>query len=209
MKKIFTLILSILLITTIVSTGLATQRRNPSKTGTVAKIGVGTAIGAGIGALVGGGRGATAGALIGGGALTAHSLARRDSGYGRKTRTVGTIAAGSLVGTGVGAAIGGKKGAGIGALVGGGGSTIYALTRKDLKEPSRQSDPRLVSNRQSQTQIAQNTNQNNSVINNDKLAKHRISNEDPYQRLSGSQGAMVGNLLANGSGAVTHFSNPY
>jgi hypothetical protein len=69
--------------------------------------------------------------------MTADSLAKRDSGYGKGTRTVGTVIAGTAVGSGLGAAIGGKKGAGIGALLGSGGSAVYALTRKDLKENER------------------------------------------------------------------------
>jgi hypothetical protein len=208
MKKFFALITLITLFT-IVPNSIAAKR--PSKTGTVAKIGVGTAIGAGIGALVGGGRGAAAGALIGGGALTAHSLAKRDSGYNRKTRMIGTIAAGSLVGTGLGAAIGGKKGAGIGALIGGGSSTVYALTRKDLKEPSKESFSRTRNiSTEPQTNTFYNNQKSEEIINNRKIAQTRNINQDPYQRLSGSQGALVGNLLANGSSAVNQLSNnPY
>lgn len=107
--------------------------RKPSNVKTGVKIGAGAALGAGIGALLGGKRGAGAGALIGGGAMTAETMAKRDGNYDKKTRAIGTAAAGTAVGAGVGAAIGGGKGAGIGALLGGGGSTIYVLTRKDQR----------------------------------------------------------------------------
>lgn len=132
MKKIIVILLNLILLVGLFSTNTEaiTKRKHPRKAATVAKIGGATAAGAGVGALIGGKRGAASGALIGGGAMTAHSVARRNSGYGSRTRTVGTVAAGSAVGTGVGAAIGGKKGAGIGALAGGGGSAIYATRKK-------------------------------------------------------------------------------
>ncbi len=192
----------ILIVSMFSITTIATERRRESKTRTVAKIGLGTALGAGVGALIGGGRGATAGALIGGGAMTAHSLARRDSVQGRKTRMISTIAAGSLVGTGLGAAIGGKKGAGVGALIGGGSSTIYALTRKDLKEPRPSLRRFNASNDPSYRNIQNNQQeQPRPGFSNSNLTSNSIVNasNDPYQRLSGSQGALVGNLLANGS----------
>lgn len=209
MNKLSSVIISFILIITVMFPAIAREtKRRDSKTRTVAKIGVGTAFGAGVGALIGGGRGAAAGALIGGGALTAHSLAKRDSGYGRKTRMVSTIAAGSLVGTGLGAAIGGKKGALIGALIGGGSSTLYALTRNDLKAPSRspQTRPTNFANRELP---AQNIYSNNATVNNPNLIRNVNFSNDPYQRLSGPQGAMVGSLLANGSNSLVQLSNPY
>ena len=121
---------------------------------------------------------------------------------------VSTIAAGSLVGTGLGAAIGGKKGAGIGALIGGGSSTLYALTRNDLKAPSRNSQPRPV-NFANREIPAQNIYSNNATVNNPNLIRNVNFSNDPYQRLSGPQGAMVGSLLANGSNSLVQLSNPY
>ncbi|MBL8148627.1 MAG: hypothetical protein JNN15_01730, partial [Blastocatellia bacterium] len=134
MKKSLLITLSALLVFSLFLTNSYAAR--PSKTRTAVKIGAGTALGTGIGALIGGKRGAASGALLGGGVATGHSLARRDSGYGRKTRALATVITGSTVGAGVGTAVGGGKGAAIGALVGGGGSTIYALSRKDLRKPS-------------------------------------------------------------------------
>jgi hypothetical protein len=217
MKKFFSIILATLLIVMMSTPNIAAEKkRRESKTRTVAKIGLGTALGAGVGALIGGGRGAAAGALIGGGAMTAHSLARRSSGQGRKTRMFSTIAAGSLVGTGLGAAIGGKKGAGIGALIGGGSSTIYALTRKDLKEPRARSNysnfngksyRNNQTNQQNQSRLGFSNNPNNLTQSNQSNLVN--INDDPYQRLSGPQGALVGSLLANGSRALVQPSNLY
>src|SRR5262249_35172821 len=133
------LIMSLVLLLSVSLPAFAhSYRHKPSKFRTAVKIGAGAAIGAGLGALIGHGRGAAAGALLGGGLMTAHSLARRNSGYGRHTRMIGTIVSGTAIGGGLGAAIGGGKGAGIGALLGGGGSAVWALTRKDLKRPNYQ-----------------------------------------------------------------------
>ena len=180
-KQISSLILTLALILGVLTAGQAAERhRAPSKTNTGIKIGAGTALGAGIGALAGGKRGATAGALIGGGGLVAHSLARRNAGYGRQTRKFSTIASGTLVGTGVGAAIGGGKGAGIGALIGGGSSSIYALTRKDLKTPKYRRHRIAHPNNYSSNHLshAQNNYQTS-------LAASQIGTDnDPYQCLS-------------------------
>ncbi|MEW6729904.1 MAG: hypothetical protein AB1489_01080 [Acidobacteriota bacterium] len=196
-KKLIASVISIILLLAAAAPLTQAQeyrRRKPSKTRTGLKIGAGAAVGAGIGALVGGGKGAAAGALIGGGALAAQSVAKRNSGYGRRTRTIGTIAAGTAIGTGVGAAIGGGKGAGIGALLGGGGSTVYALTRKDLKEPRYEA--RRVSRQQGAS---------NAVYQQDPRA---VESDDPYRRLSGPQGACVGHLLCDGS-TVIYEQNQY
>jgi len=136
-QRITSIIITLVLL---LSTATIIQAAEPwqrtSKTQTGIKIGAGTALGAGIGALIGGGRGAAAGALLGGGVMVGNSIAKRDSGHSRNTRTIGTVVAGTAIGTGLGAAIGGGKGAGIGALIGGGSSAVYALTRKDLNQPS-------------------------------------------------------------------------
>jgi hypothetical protein len=134
-NKLWSVLSSIALLLTLVTSSQAAEPwiKTSTKTQTGVKIGAGTAVGAGIGALIGGGRGAAAGALLGGGVMAADSLAKRDSGQSKKTRTIGTVAAGTAVGAGLGAAIGGGKGAGIGALLGGGSSAIWASTRKDLK----------------------------------------------------------------------------
>jgi hypothetical protein len=208
MKKIFSVMLAVILMVSVFSfeSIAAENKRGESKTRTVAKIGLGTALGAGVGALIGGKRGAAAGALIGGGAMTAHSLAKRDSGQSRKTRTISTIAAGSLIGTGIGAAIGGKKGAGIGALIGGGSSTVYALTRKDLKEPKPNLNSYQTSqNNYSSSLASRDLTQSKQInLSNNTLATK--NNDDPYRRLSGPQGALVGNFLANGSRACTQLN---
>src|SRR5262245_13536451 len=128
-KRIIGTVMTLALLFGMTMTGQAHEPwSKQSKTKTAVKIGAGAGVGAGLGALIGGGRGAAAGALIGGGVMTADSMAKRDSGYGKGTRSIGTVIAGTAVGTGLGAAIGGKKGAGIGALIGGGGSAVYALT---------------------------------------------------------------------------------
>jgi hypothetical protein len=168
-----------------------TRRRQPSKTKTGLKIGAGAGVGAGLGALLGGGKGAAAGALIGGGAMAGQSIARRNSGYGRKTRMIGTIATGTAVGAGVGTAVGGGKGAAIGALVGGGASTVYALTRKDLKKPQ---GGEAQGGRYQQGSVASNGRPVNNTV--------RVADDDPYYRLSGPQGANVGSLLASGSNSI-------
>lgn len=212
MRKLSLITLALLLVVNMfsINTFAAERKSRESKTRTVAKIGVGTALGAGVGALIGGGRGAAAGALIGGGAMTAHSLARRNSGQGRKTRMISTIAAGSLVGTGLGAAIGGKKGAGVGALIGGGSSTVYALTRKDLKEPKTKPTRYRVSNNSSYTNTQNNqTKQANLGFSDGKQNNTVNVNDDPYQRLSGPQGALVGNFLASGSRALASNTTAY
>ena len=216
MRQLTALIISITLILSLATIGQAQQYRHhpPSKTSTGLKIGAGAAAGAGIGALIGGGRGAAAGAVIGGGAMAAHSMARRDSGYGRGTRKTTTIVAGTAVGAGVGAAIGGGKGAGIGALVGGGASALYAFTRKDLKKPSNeghyQAAPERVS-RQQNGGYQQNdgqgayANNNPNYPTNDQAYQNNgsmVENGDPYQRLSGPQGAGIGHLLSNGSTSI-------
>ena len=75
MNKLSSVFISFILIITVMSPAIAREtKRRDSKTRTAAKIGVGTALGAGIGALIGGGRGAAAGALIGGGAMTHNHL---------------------------------------------------------------------------------------------------------------------------------------
>ena len=126
MKRLTAIAIGLLILFGTVSFGEASERRRkPSNTRTGIKIGAGAAVGAGIGALIGGGRGAAAGALLGGGVMAGQSIARRNSGYGRRTRMIATIATGTAVGTGLGAAIGGGKGAGIGALIGGGSSAVY------------------------------------------------------------------------------------
>jgi hypothetical protein len=205
-KSLTAIFITITLMFAIVDIGHATEtrRRQPSKTKTGLKIGAGAGIGAGLGALIGGKRGAAAGALIGGGAMAGHSIAKRDSGYGRRTRMIGTIATGTAVGTGVGAAAGGGKGAAIGALVGGGASTVYALTRKDLKKPqyeSRGYESRGYESRSSSSQQRTvYTTANGAVI--PVNSSRQVSNDDPYYRLSGPEGANVGSLLANGSGSI-------
>lgn len=206
MKRYISIITSLAIILSLATLTFAADRRRPSKTKTGVKIGVGAGIGAGIGALIGGGRGAAAGALIGGGAMAAHSIAKRDSGYGRNTRKYGTIAAGTAVGTGVGAAIGGGKGAGIGALVGGGASAIYAFTRKDLKKP----EPAPVLRQRNSSYQNASYNGQSSQITNDTLTQtsgnqnfmRTMDMNDPYQRLATPQGAGIGRLLSNGSTAI-------
>ncbi|MEW6729906.1 MAG: hypothetical protein AB1489_01090 [Acidobacteriota bacterium] len=145
MKKCSITILTsivLLLVAAIPSYASHNYRRRPSKTRTILQVGAGTALGAGLGAAIGGGRGAAAGALLGGGTLGAYSLARRNSGYSSRTRTIATVASGAALGTGLGAAIGGGKGAGIGALLGTGGSTIYALTRNNSPRHVTRNYPR-------------------------------------------------------------------
>jgi hypothetical protein len=212
MKHLTALIISITLLLSLTIMGQASERRKPTKTGTALKIGAGAGVGAVVGGLIGGKRGAAAGALIGGGGMAAHSMAKRDSGYGRTTRKTSTIIAGTAIGTGVGAAIGGGKGAGIGALVGGGASTLYAFTRKDLKKPkydenySRQ--PQL---NRSQTRYEQGVtdNQNSAYqyqpgYNNPTSYSNvrYIDNNDPYQRVGGPQGAGIGRLCSGGSTSI-------
>jgi hypothetical protein len=73
------------------------------------------------------------GALIGAGAGTLYATSRKGTKrrhYNSKTRRWVKVGGGTLLGTGLGATVGGKKGAVIGALAGGGGTYLYTRNGK-------------------------------------------------------------------------------
>ena len=120
------------------STSMAQDRR---RLGARARAGMtagsGAALGAGAGALLRGKRGAATGALLGGGGATAAWLLKNRNSrrrLGKYGQPVATIGAGTALGAGVGALLGGKRGAGIGALLGGGATTAgYLLAKRDRR----------------------------------------------------------------------------
>ncbi len=124
MKKIVLSLLCLaILLTTIIPSVSAQDRRRRSRFGrkarTVAIIGGGTAAGA----LIGGGKGAA----IGAGAGTVYAMNRKAarSHFKQRNRRAATVAGGTAAGAGLGAAVGGKKGGLIGAAAGAGSSYVY------------------------------------------------------------------------------------
>ena len=131
MKKLFALIISLLLLAEVMSPTMAQQHRHRHKSWfgrksrTVAIIGGGTAVGA----LAGGKKGAAIGA--GGAGLYAFNRRAARRHFKGSTRTIGTVASGTALGGGTGAAIGGKKGGVIGALAGAG--TSYVVRKRHAR----------------------------------------------------------------------------
>jgi hypothetical protein len=124
MKKILALVLAVVFALTMIAPETLAQKRKSSKyrgwATNIAIIAGSTAAGA----LIGRGRN---GALIGAGAGTLYAFSRKGSKrrYGYNTRRIAKVAGATVLGTGIGAAFGGKKGAIIGALIGAGSSYLY------------------------------------------------------------------------------------
>jgi hypothetical protein len=134
MRKFLAGMLVALFILVGVPSSSAQNRRLSPKARAALTAGAGAAIGAGVGAIVGGGKGAAVGALLGGGGATAGWLIKNDRSrrrLGKYGQPIATIGAGTALGAGVGALIGGAKGAAAGALLGGGGTTAgYLLSKR-------------------------------------------------------------------------------
>jgi hypothetical protein len=85
------------------------------------------------GALVAGKKGAAVGA--GSGALYAFNRRAAQRNFSSRNRRIGTVLGGAALGSGVGAAFGGKRAAAVGALAGAGGSYVY--TKRSRRYPRR------------------------------------------------------------------------
>ena|SRR2546422_2432483 len=123
MRKLFALLVSLIILAASLVPAVAQTRRHNSRFGRKARTAAIVAGGAGVGALVGGKKGAAMGA--GGAGLYAFNRGAARRHFKGRTRTIGTVASGTALGAGAGSAIGGKKGGIIGALAGAGGSYIY------------------------------------------------------------------------------------
>src|SRR3954469_20701114 len=130
MKKIFALLICLLLLAEVAAPSFAqTHRpRHRSWFGRKARTAAIIAGGAGVGALLGGKKGAAIGA--GGAGMYAFNRHAARSHFKGHTRTIGTVASGTALGAGVGGVVGGKRAAGIGAAAGAGGSYLYSRHRK-------------------------------------------------------------------------------
>jgi len=124
MKKIFALLICLLLLAEIAAPSFAQThtRRHKSWFGRKARTAAMIGGGAGVGALIGGKKGAAIGA--GGAGVYAFNRRAARRHFSSRTRTVGTVASGTALGAGAGSAIGGKKGGAIGAVAGAGGSYL-------------------------------------------------------------------------------------
>ena len=85
------------------------------------------------GALIAGKKGAAVGA--GSGALYAFNRRAAQRNFSSRNRRIGTVLGGTALGSGVGAAFGGKRAAAVGALAGAGGSYVY--TKRSRRYPRR------------------------------------------------------------------------
>lgn len=99
------------------------------KSRTAAIIGAGAVAGA----LIAGKKGAAIGA--GSGALYAFNRRAAQRNFSSRNRRIGTVLGGTALGSGLGAAFGGKRAAAVGALAGAGGSYIY--TKRSRRYPRR------------------------------------------------------------------------
>lgn len=106
-----------------------TRARFGRKARTAAIIGAGGLVGA----LVAGKKGAAIGA--GSGALYAFNRRAAQRNFSSRNRRIGTVLGGTALGSGLGAAFGGKRAAAVGALAGAGGSYLY--TRRSRRYPRR------------------------------------------------------------------------
>ena len=124
----FVILLTLLVVGGTLVSAEGQQRRHRSKFGRKARTAAIIAGGAGVGALAAGKKGAAIGA--GGAGLYAFNRRAARRHFHGRTRTAGTVLSGTALGTGVGAAAGGKRAAAIGAAVGAGGSYVYTRHRR-------------------------------------------------------------------------------
>ena len=130
MRRIFLLFICFVIFAAMLTPlASAQERRRRSwfgrKARTVAIIGAG----AGIGAIAGGKKGAAIGA--GGAGLYAFNRRAARRNFSPRVRTIGTVASGAALGTGVGAVVGGKRAALIGAGAGAGGGYLYRRSQRN------------------------------------------------------------------------------
>jgi len=119
-KYLLSFVCLTLLLGTIAPTASAQSRsRFGRKARTAAIVGGGALAGA----LIAGKKGAAIGA--GSGALYAFNRRAAQRNFSSRNRRIGTVLGGAALGSGVGAAFGGKRAAAVGALAGAGGSYIY------------------------------------------------------------------------------------
>lgn len=129
MKKIFSLLMCLALLSFAFVPSAAAQSRRTKRNLTTAGIIGGGAL---VGAIIGGKKGAAIGA--GGGALYALNRDAAVRHYNPRTRQLGTVLGGAALGAGLGGAIGHGRGAAIGAITGAAGSYIY--TKKSSRYPN-------------------------------------------------------------------------
>ncbi len=106
-----------------------TQSRFGRKSRTAAIIGGGALVGA----LVAGKKGAAIGG--GSGALYSFNRNAAQRNFSSRNRRIGTVLGGTALGSGLGAAFGGKRAAAVGALAGAGSSYVY--TKRSRRYPHR------------------------------------------------------------------------
>jgi hypothetical protein len=129
----FVILLTLLVVGGTLVSAEGQRRRHRSKFGRKARTAAIIAGGAGVGALAAGKKGAAIGA--GGAGLYAFNRRAARRHFHGSTRTAGTVVSGTALGSGVGAAAGGKRAAAIGAAVGAGGSYVY--TRRHRRHRTR------------------------------------------------------------------------
>lgn len=130
MKKLVILVIALIFTITAIAPDALGQKKRRKHRGLATNIAIigGSTV---AGALIGRGRN---GALIGAGAGTLYATSRKGTKRryaNSKTRRWGKVAGGTLLGTGIGAAAGGKTGALIGGI--GGGAATYLYTRGGRK----------------------------------------------------------------------------
>jgi hypothetical protein len=129
----FVILLTLLVVGGTLVSAEGQRRRHRSKFGRKARTAAIIGGGAGVGALAAGKKGAAIGA--GGAGLYAFNRRAARRHFHGSTRTAGTVVSGTALGSGVGAAAGGKRAAAIGAAVGAGGSYVY--TRRHRRHRTR------------------------------------------------------------------------
>jgi hypothetical protein len=129
----FVILLTLLVVGGTLVSAEGQRRRHRSKFGRKARTAAIIAGGAGVGALAAGKKGAAIGA--GGAGLYAFNRRAARRHFHGSTRTAGTVVSGTALGSGVGAAAGGRRAAAIGAAVGAGGSYVY--TRRHRRHRTR------------------------------------------------------------------------
>ncbi|HEV8133188.1 MAG TPA: hypothetical protein VGP85_00855 [Pyrinomonadaceae bacterium] len=129
----FVILLTLLVVGGTLVSAEGQRRRHRSKFGRKARTAAIIGGGAGVGALAAGKKGAAIGA--GGAGLYAFNRRAARRHFHGSTRTAGTVVSGTALGSGVGAAAGGRRAAAIGAAVGAGGSYVY--TRRHRRHRTR------------------------------------------------------------------------
>ena len=123
------LCLAVLAASAVPDASAQTRSRFGRKARTAAIVGAGAVAGA----LIAGKKGAAVGA--GSGALYAFNRRAAQRNFSSRNRRIGTVLGGTALGSGLGAAFGGKRAAAVGALAGAGGSYLY--TKRSRRYPRR------------------------------------------------------------------------